>query len=63
MWEIFEYASSAEQPLKISITTAGEEESGPWHEQRDYSEKVNAGVIPDTTHLGVVYGAADRRSG
>jgi phage terminase large subunit-like protein len=58
MWEVYEYASVArEQPLKVSITTAGEEESGTWFEQRDYSEKVNAGIIPDTSHLGVVYRA------
>jgi phage terminase large subunit-like protein len=58
MWDIFEYASVArDQPLRISITTAGEDESGPWHEQRDHSDKVNAGIKPDTTHLGVVYRA------
>jgi phage terminase large subunit-like protein len=58
LWEVFEYAgASREQPLRIVITTAGEEESGPWFEQREYSEKVNAGVIPDVSHLGVVYRA------
>jgi phage terminase large subunit-like protein len=58
LWEVFEYAgASREQPLRIVITTAGEEEAGPWHEQREFSEKVNAGVIPDITHLGVVYRA------
>jgi phage terminase large subunit-like protein len=58
MWDVFEYASVArDQPLRIAITTAGEEESGPWHEQRELSEKINAGVIPDTSHLGVVYRA------
>ncbi len=58
MWEIYEYASVArEQPLRIVITTAGDEEAGPWFEQRDRSEKIAAGVIPDTGHLGVVYRA------
>jgi phage terminase large subunit-like protein len=58
MWDVFEYAgASREQPLKISITTAGEDTEGIWHEQREYSEKVNAGVIPDITHLGVIYRA------
>ncbi len=58
LWDIFEYAgASREQPLTISITTAGEDESGVWYEQREYSEKVNNGAIPDTTHLGVVYRA------
>lgn len=58
LWDIFEYAgASREQPLKISITTAGEEADGVWHEQREFSDKVNAGVIPDISHLGVVYRA------
>ena len=56
LWAVFEYAGAARrEPLRISITTAGEEEEGPWFEEREHSEKVNAGVIPDTTHLGVVY--------
>lgn len=56
LWAVFEYAGAArDQPLRISITTAGEEEEGPWFEERDHSEKVNAGDVPDTTHLGVVY--------
>jgi len=60
MWDVMEYAgASREQPLKISITTAGEDTAGIWHEQREYSEKVNAGVIPDITHLGVVYRALE----
>jgi phage terminase large subunit-like protein len=60
MWDVFEYASvSRDEPIKISITTAGEDTLGVWHEQRDYSEKVNAGVIPDITHLGVVYRALE----
>ena len=58
MWDIFKYAGAArDQPLKISITTAGEDESGVWHEQREKSEQVNAGTRKDITHLGVVYRA------
>lgn len=58
LWDVFEYASLArEQPLFGAITTAGEECSGVWWEQRDYSEKVNAGIISDTSHLGIVYRA------
>ena len=35
LWDVFEYAGvSREQPLKIVITTAGDEEEGPWFEQR-----------------------------
>jgi len=60
LWDVFEYAGvSREQPIRIVITTAGEEETGAWWEQREYSEKVNAGVIPDITHLGVVYRALE----
>ena len=55
LWDVFEYAGiSREQPLKIVISTAGEEEEGPWFEQREYSEKVNEGVFPDLAHLGVI---------
>jgi phage terminase large subunit-like protein len=58
LWQVFEYAGeSREQPLWLSITTAGEDEEGVWFEQREYSEAVNRGDIPDTSHLGVVYRA------
>ncbi len=58
LWDVFEYAgASREQPLRISITTAGEDDTGVWHEERDYAEKVNQGAIPDTTFLGAVYRA------
>lgn len=58
LWDVFEYAGeSREQPLRIAITTAGEDETGVWYEQREYSEQVNDGRIPDSSHLGVVYRA------
>ena len=58
LWDIFEYASESRlQPLHVSITTAGDDEDGIWHEQREYSDGVNSGAIPDITHLGVVYRA------
>lgn len=58
MYDVFRYAgASRTQPLEIAITTAGEDESGIWHELRDYSEKVNAGTVPDWSHLGVIYRA------
>ena len=60
LWEVFEYAAAARlQPLTLSITTAGEDSEGVWHEQRVYSEQVNAGLIQDITHLGVVYRALE----
>ena len=58
MWDIFEYAGeSRDEPLSGTITTAGEDTTGVWHEQREYSEQINAGLIADTAHLGVVYRA------
>jgi phage terminase large subunit-like protein len=58
LWEVFEYAGAArEQPLRLSITTAGEEEDGVWFEEREYAEQINAGLIDDITFLGVVYRA------
>src|ERR1044072_5174859 len=58
LWDVMTSAGiSREQPLRIVITTAGEEPDGVWYEQREFSEKVNAGVIQNTTHLGIVYRA------
>ena len=58
LWAVFEHAAVArDQPLTISITTAGESEQGVWHEQREYSDQVNAGEKLDIRHLGVVYRA------
>jgi len=58
VYDIFRYAgASREQPLEITITTAGESTDGVWHELRDYSEQVAAGLVADTTHLGVIYRA------
>lgn len=58
LWDVMEFAGvSRRQPLRIVITTAGEEAEGPWYEQRQYSDQVNAGIVKDVTHLGVVYRA------
>lgn len=58
VWDIMRHAGiSREQPLRFGITTAGEEAEGVWHEEREFSEKVNSGAIESTTHLGVVYRA------
>jgi phage terminase large subunit-like protein len=58
LWDVFEYAGAARaQPLRLSITTAGEDESGIWFEERQYAEKVAAGIVPDTTFLGQIYRA------
>ena len=58
LWDIMTYAGiSREQPIRIVITTAGEECEGVWYEQREFSEKVSAGIIENTSHLGIVYRA------
>jgi phage terminase large subunit-like protein len=60
LWDVMEYAVAArEQPLSIGITTAGDDETGIWHEQLEYSLKVESGVIEDVTHLGIVYRARE----
>jgi phage terminase large subunit-like protein len=65
MWNIFKYAgASRRQPLKLSITTAGVDRNSICFRQHDYTRKVEAGTIEDTTHLGVIYGVdlqEDRR--
>lgn len=58
LWDVMTYAGiSRLQPIRIVITTAGEEAEGVWHEQREFTEKVNSGEVQNTTHLGVVYRA------
>lgn len=60
LWDIFEFAQVArQQPLRIAITTAGEDESGVWHEERTHADAVNSGKKdPSDIHfLGIVYRA------
>lgn len=64
LWDVFTYAGiSRKQPIRIVITTAGEECEGVWHEQRQFSEQVNAGIVQNTTHLGIVYRARTEADG
>ncbi len=38
LWDVMQYAVAArEQPLTVSVTTAGEEQSGIWHEELTYA--------------------------
>lgn len=58
LWDILIYAGSARrQPLLGSITTAGYDRQSICYEQHDYTNKVNAGLVEDTSHFGVIYGA------
>jgi len=60
MYDMFRYSGDArDQPLEITITTAGEDMTGVWYELREYSEKVDSGEIPDWTHFGLVYAAKE----
>lgn len=64
LWDVFTYAGiSRTQPIRIAITTAGEEYEGVWFEQREFSEQVNAGTVENTSHLGVVYRARTAEDG
>lgn len=64
LWDVFTYAGiSRAQPLRIVITTAGEECEGVWYEQREFSEKVNSGEIQDIAHLGIIYRARTSADG
>lgn len=58
LWKMFTEASIArEQPLFLSITTAGEDLESLCYRQHEYTKQVNAGTVPDVSHLGVIYGA------
>lgn len=56
LWNVYKFAGVARSEfIRISLTTAGEDESGIWHEQRVLSEEIAEGKCTITTHLGVVY--------
>lgn len=58
LWASLKYAgASRSQPLFIMITTAGDEKSGLWWDELDYSKKVLSGEVIDTRYLPVIYAA------
>lgn len=58
LWTVYLGSMAArEEPMRISITTAGEDESGLWHEEREHAEQINDGRTIDIEFLGVVYRA------
>ncbi len=60
VWDTLRYGFAARtQPCCFSITTAGEEMQSVCREQHDYSVGVNAGIINDISHLGVIYSAEE----
>lgn len=48
-----------EQPLLVSITTAGYEQQSICREEWDYTVQVASGVIEDPSFLGVIYAAPE----
>ena len=40
-----------EEPLFVTITTAGKEKKGIWYDLFDYGKKILAGIVPDKTFL------------
>jgi phage terminase large subunit-like protein len=62
LWDVMEQSVIARtEPLTIAITTAGESEADDqlWYEMKRYAQQVEAGVILDTTHLGIIYAASE----
>lgn len=58
LWEVFEFAGAARaQPLRVSITTAGEARRGVCWEQHEYSRAILSGQLRDIGHFAVIYAA------
>ncbi|MBW3469090.1 terminase large subunit [Arthrospiribacter ruber] len=60
LYDVFKTSMGArEQPLLITITTAGNDRTSPCFELYDYGKKIIEGVIEDETFLPVIYEAED----
>jgi phage terminase large subunit-like protein len=60
LWDVFEFAGSGrEQPLLISITTAGQDKHSLCWTEHERARKILDGTSLDWTHLACIY-AADR---
>ena len=61
LWDVFEFAGlCASNRCAFRSRPRGRKiKTGVWHEQREYSEQVEAAVIPDTEHLGLVFRALE----
>jgi len=59
LWDALRYGGAArDQPLNLSITTAGHDRNSICWEQRCFSEDVIEGRVKAPTHLGLIYAAA-----
>ncbi len=60
LYDVFKTSMGArEQPLLITITTAGNDRSSPCYQLYDYSKKIIDGIIEDETFFPVIYEAID----
>ncbi|NDG64802.1 MAG: hypothetical protein EBY29_15270 [Planctomycetes bacterium] len=58
LWDAMQTSVGARQePLSITITTAGHDKHSLCYEQHQYSQKVRAGTVVDRSHLPVLFGA------
>ena len=58
LWNALEYSTSArQQPLLISITTAGSNRQSICYKQREYAERVRDKVIDDDSYLPIIFSA------
>ncbi len=58
LWDAMQTSVGARQePLSITITTAGFDKHSLCYEQHQYSQKVRAGTVVDRSHLPVLFGA------
>ena len=61
MWDTLRYGGAArDQPLLISITTAGVDRQSICYEQHQYAERVTSGAIEDATFFGYIRAADEK---
>lgn len=61
IYDVLKYAGLArEQPLILSLTTAGSNRNTVCYRLHDYAEKVNTNAIIDTAFLGIIYAASEK---
>jgi phage terminase large subunit-like protein len=55
LWDVLTTSTGArEQPITCAITTAGYDRSTICYEQHEYSRKVDAGTVDDTSHFSYI---------
>lgn len=60
LWDVMQTSmGSRRQPLMMAITTAGYDRNSICYEVHDYAEKVQAGLIEDSSFLPLIYAAGE----